>query len=195
MTACGTNTAGEPTAAPSSASAAPSTSTFANSADEADADRAARARAGLPNSGGITLEDAQAAANRGVPFVFGAGGTGCAWLRLPDGSLYALHDTAARTGSSALVRDRGTEAAFRADPDYEPGRCRPAEGIPTADDPTQPAPYRWVGAYGNTYLRWHGQTFIIPGTVGPGLALRPITSEVIPGVDGVPIPPPAQTPN
>lgn len=192
LTACGTNTA-EPTAAPSSpASTAPSSTTFANAADAADADRAARARAGLPNSGGITLEDAEAARHAGLPFVFGTGAN-CAWVRLPDGSLYALHDN--RTGSPTLVRDRGTEAAWRADPDFEPGACRPAQGIPTVDDPSAPEPYRWTADYGNTYLRWHGKTFILPGTVSVGLALTPNAGETIPGVNGVPIPPPATIPN
>ncbi|KXP12494.1 hypothetical protein AXK57_19640 [Tsukamurella pulmonis] len=183
LTACGT-TAGEPTATPTPS--ASTTSTFASAADPVDAGRAAAARLGLPYLG-LDAGTVEAAAKDGKPYVFGAGGTGCAWLRLPDGSLWALHSTLARTGSAALVRDRGTEAAWRADPDYEPGACAPAEGVPTADDPAQPEPYRWVGAYGNVFLRWGGETFIIPGTVGPGLALRPIA--------GVPMPPPAQTPN
>lgn len=201
LTACDTTTSGEPAAtpsssstAPSSSSTAPSSTTFANAADAVDAGRAAAARLGLPYLG-TDVENAQAAAKDGRPYVFGAGGTGCAWLRLPSGSLYALHSTLVRTGNAALVRDVGTEAAWRADPDFEPGRCEPAEGIPTADDPSAAEPFRWIGAYGNTYLRWGGRTYIIPGTVGVGLALKPITSEVIPGVDGVPIPPPAQTPN
>ncbi|MBS4102937.1 hypothetical protein [Tsukamurella paurometabola] len=186
LTACDTTTSGEPVATPSTpASAAPSSTTFANAADAADADRAARARAGLPNSGSLTLEDAETAVRRGLPFVFGAG-RGCAWVRLPDGSLWALHDN--RSGSPALTRDVGTEAAWRADPDFEPGRCEPAEGIPTADDPAQPEPYRWTADYGNQYLRWHGQVYILPGTVSAGLALTPIVGETIPGVNGVPIP-------
>ncbi|MBS4102869.1 hypothetical protein [Tsukamurella paurometabola] len=167
--ACGTSTGGEPAAAPSPAS--PSSTAPVSAADQTDAGRAAAARLGLPYLG-TDVEDAQAAAAAGHPYVFGAG-LNCAWLRLPDGSLWALHDTTVRTGSSALVRDRGTEAAWRADPDYEPGTCRPAEGIPTADDPTQPEPYRWVGAFDTTFLRWGGQVYILPGTVGPGLALRP----------------------
>lgn len=192
LTACNTSTGGEPTATPSS-SAAPSTTTFANAADAADADHAARARAGLPNSGGITLEDAEAARHAGRPFVFGTG-RGCAWVRLsPDGALYALHDNG--TGSSRLTRDRGTEAAWRADPDFEPGTCRPAKGIPTADDPAAPDPFRWTGSYGSTFLRWDGKVFILPGTISVGLALRPIAGETIPGVNGVPIPPPATIPN
>ncbi|QIP37997.1 hypothetical protein G9444_0753 [Rhodococcus erythropolis] len=181
-------TTGEPVAAPSpSIPASPSSTAPANAADAADADRAAASRLGLPYLG-TDLGTVEGAAKDGKPYVFGAGGTGCAWLRLPDGSLYALHDTTARTGSSALVRDVGTEAAWRADPDYEPGRCEPAEGIPTADDPAQPEPYRWTADYGNQYLRWGGRTYIIPGTVGVGLALTPIAGETIPGVNGVPIP-------
>ncbi len=172
LTACDTTTSGEPVATPSTpASAAPSSTTFANAADAADADRAARARAGLPNSGGLTLEDAETAARRGLPFVFGMGT--CSWLRLPDTSLWALHDTTARTGNAALVRDHGIEAAWKSDPDYEPGRCRAATGIPTADDPGEPEPYRWTGAYDTTFLRWNGKVFIVPGTVGVGLALKP----------------------
>ncbi|MFD9829005.1 hypothetical protein ACFWXB_16155 [Tsukamurella tyrosinosolvens] len=189
--ACGTG--GEPVAAPSSSSTAPSSTAPVSAADQTDAGRAAAGRLGLPYLG-TDVGTVEAAAKVGHPYVFGAG-RGCAWLRLPDGSLWAIHDTTARTGNAALVRDRGTEAAWKADPDFEPGTCRPAEGIPTADDATQPEPYRWVGSYGNVFLRWGGRTYIIPGTVGVGLALKPITSEVIPGVDGVPIPPPAQTPN
>lgn len=188
LAACGT-TGGDPLAAPrSSIPASPSSTAPSNAADAADADRAARARAGLPNSGGLTLEDAETAARRGLPVVFGAGGRDCAWVRLPDGSLWALHSTLTRTGSATLARDLGTEAAWRADPDFEPGRCTPAEGIPTADDPAQPEPYRWVGAYDTVFLRWHGKTFIIPGTVSVGLALKAIASEIIPGVDGVQAP-------
>ncbi len=172
LTACGTNTAGEPVATPSSSSTAPSSTAPVSAADPVDADRAARARAGLPNSGGLTLEDAEAARHAGLPFVFGTG-RGCAWVRLsPDGALYALHDNG--TGSSRLTRDRGTEAAFRADPDFEPGACRAATDIPTADDPAAEEPYRWTADYGNTMLRWGGQTFILPGTVSVGLALKPI---------------------
>ncbi|KXO98951.1 hypothetical protein [Tsukamurella pseudospumae] len=190
LTACGT-TAGEPVAARSSSPTAPSSTAPAN-ADQADAGRAAAARLGLPYLG-TDVGTVEGAAKDGKPYVFGTG-RGCAWVRLsPDGALYALHDNG--TGSSRLTRDRGTEAAWRADPDYEPGRCTPAEGIPTVDDPSAPEPFRWTADYGNTYVRWHGQVYILPGTVGVGLALTPIAGETIPGVNGVPIPPPATIPN
>lgn len=182
-TAC--STTGEPTATPSpSIPASPSSTTSA--ADAVDAGRAAAARLGVPYLG-LDAGTVEAAAKDGKPYVFGAGGRDCAWLRLsPDGALYALHENG--TGSSRLTRDRGVEAAWRADPDFEPGRCSPAQGIPTADDPAAPEPYRWVGAYGNVFLRWGGRTYIIPGTVGVGLALTPVAGETIPGVNGVPIP-------
>lgn len=171
--ACGTG--GEPVAAPSSSSTAPSSTAPVSAADQTDAGRAAAGRLGLPYLG-TDVGTVEAAAKVGRPYVFGTG-RGCAWLRLPDdGSLWALHSTLVRTGSAALVRDRGTEAAWKADPDFEPGTCRPAEGIPTADDATQPEPFRWIGAYDTTFLRWGGKVFILPGTVGVGLALRPISN-------------------
>ena len=168
------DTATDPVAAPSNTTTpVPLSTTFANAADEADADRAARAQAGLPNSSMLTLNDAQAAAANGVPFVFGTG-TGCGWVRLPDdGSLWALHDTG--TGSPTLTRDRAAEAAWRADPDRDVPRCKPASGIPTADDPTAAQPYRWTADYGNQYLRWGGKVYILPSTVGVGLALTPVS--------------------
>lgn len=170
LAACTTST--DPVAAPSSVSAAPTSTTFANAADQADADRAARARAALPNSGVLTLEDAAAAAAAGLPFVFGTG-LGCGWVRMPDGGLYALHDNG--TGSPALTRDHAAEAAWRADPDRDVPRCKPASGIPTADDPTAAQPYRWTADYGNQYLRWGGKVYILPCTVGVGLALTPVS--------------------
>ncbi|SIN36412.1 hypothetical protein [Mycobacteroides abscessus] len=164
LTACGA-TSGEATAPPSSpASASPSTTTPTSAADAA-------AAAGLPDTGSVVVAEAEAARRAGRPYVFGTG-RGCAWLRLsPDGGLYALHENG--SGSARLVRDRGTEAAFRADPTYEPGACRAATDIPTADDATQPEPYRWIGAFDTTFLRWGGHVFIVPGTVQVGLALRP----------------------
>ncbi|BDD80706.1 hypothetical protein TPB0596_04690 [Tsukamurella pulmonis] len=165
-------TTGEPVAAPSpSIPASPSSTAPASAADAVDAGRAAAARLGLPYLG-LDAGSVEAAAAKGLPYLFGAG-LNCGWIRLPDGSLYALHNN--RTGSAHLVRDRGIEAAWKADPDFEPGACTPAEGIPTSDDPAAPEPYRWVGAYDTRFLRWHGRVFILPGTVGPGpgLALRP----------------------
>lgn len=166
LTACGTPTETVAASSTTVTTAPPSSTTSATDAELA-------AAAGLPDTGSVDVADAAAAAAAQRPFVFGTG-LDCGWLRLPDGSLWALHDTTARTGSSALARDVGTESAFRADPSYEPGRCQPATDIPTVDDPTAPEPYRWTADYGNTYVRWHGKTFIVPGTVYAGMALTPI---------------------
>lgn len=172
LTACGTTTTTEPSAAPSSSAAASSGSAVKDlersRGDSVDQERAAAAEAGLPSS--LDIEYALAVAKDHKPFVVGT--AGCGWVRLPDdGSLWALHDT----GSPALTRDHAAESAWRADPDRDVPRCKPVSGIPTADDPTAAQPYRWTADYGNQYLRWGGKVYILPSTVGVGLALTPVS--------------------
>jgi len=202
-TACGTNTGGEPTAASPSSSASESPTRSAvhelrlARAEECKRELRLNVAAAIPHT--VDREYAAAAASDGTPFVFSYGGR--AWLRMSDKSLWSLDGA-----GGSLTRDTAAEQAFGSWPGAGSGEgraCQPAGGIPAADDMSQSGPYRWIEG-GHQRLRVNSGVYAVPAQIPPtGTVLRfavirgpaPTLGEVVPGVDDVPIPPPAQTPN
>ncbi|WP_435594680.1 hypothetical protein [Tsukamurella tyrosinosolvens] len=195
LAACGTTA--EPTAAPSSSAAAPAGSAVQEyrtaQAEEAKQEMRLHVAAALPHD--VDRRYAEAASKDGVPFTF-TYGEGCSLVRLPDKSLWSLN----RDGGS-LTRDLAAEERFGSWPGAGSGEGRPcpaAAGIPTADDPSQSGPYRWTER-GFQRLRINGAIYAVPAEIPvTGTVLRyavvhgpaPTLGEVVPGVDGAPIPTP-----
>lgn len=184
-TACGTPT--ETSSAPSSTGAAANNSAVRElrlaRAEEGKRELRLSVAAAIPHT--VDREYAAAAASDAVPFIFSYGG--CAWMRMPDKSLYNLHGA-----GGSLTRDTAAEKEFGSWPGAgEPRVCEPAVGIPTADDPSSPGPYRWVEERGFQRLRWNGAVYAVPAEIPPaGTVLRdavdhgpaPTLGEVVPGV-------------
>ncbi|SLH42727.1 Uncharacterised protein [Mycobacteroides abscessus subsp. massiliense] len=185
-TACGTAT--EPTATPSSsASASPNHSAVRDlrlaRAEEGKRELRLNVAAAIPHT--VDREYAAAAASDGTPFIFSYGG--CAWMRMPDKSLYNLHGA-----GGSLTRDTAAEREFGSWPGSgERHVCEPATGIPDADNPSVTAPYRWIGERGFQRLRVNGSVYALPGEIPEaGTVLReavdhgpaPTNGEVVPGV-------------
>lgn len=186
-TACGTTT--EPVAAPSS-SAVPSTGSAVQEYRRAQSEEGKRelrlhVAAALPQA--VDRGYAEAASKDGVPFAF-TYGQGCAFFRLPDKSLWSLHST-----GGLLTRDVAAEQRFGSWPgagasDGHP--CQRTSGIPTADDPSTPGPFRWTEG-GHQRLRVNGVVYAVPVDIpATGTVLRdavihgpaPTLGEVVPGV-------------
>ena len=142
----------EPVAAPSS-SAAPSDSAVQARAVERELER--NASLGIP--GPVISQLAEAAAQDGAPLAF-SWGTGCSWIRTPDGTLWALH-----SGGGALVRDDRQRAWFRANPGAAVAKeCeQPTESLPTRPDPAITAPYRWRDG-SVTKVSVNGRAYALP---------------------------------
>lgn len=201
LTACAPST--EPPAAPSSsASESPTRSAVREyrraQAEEAKKEMRLHVAAALPHD--VDRRYAEAAVADRVPFAFTYGGEGCSWVRLPDKSLWSLNDA-----GGPLTRDVAAEKAFGSWPGAGSGEgrsCPAAFGIPTADAPSQSGPHRWTEG-GHQRLRVNGVVYAVPVEIpATGTVLRdavfhgpaPTHGEVVPGVDGVPIPTSAPVP-
>lgn len=148
----------------------------------AQLDRAGR----LAVAGGVDLQLAEAAAQDHVPFAFAYDdiGGGCAWLRLPDASLWGLH-----AGGGALTRDTTREEFFRRTPGAAMALGCKQEPVPVGYDSAvadtaaaQGRPYRWqevdpaTGTRCKELVRMPNskQTFYLPDKVtARGGALTP----------------------
>ncbi|CPR70136.1 hypothetical protein [Mycobacteroides abscessus] len=151
--------------------------------------RAQLDRAGqLAVAGGVDLQLAEAAAADHVPFVFAYDdvGGGCAWLRLPDASLWGLHG-----GGGALTRDTAREEFFRRTPAAAMALGCEQEAVPIGYDAEAAdaaaragSPYRWQEVDPTTRTRCKElvrvpdskKTFYLPDRMTPrGDALTPTT--------------------
>lgn len=164
-TACGTT---EPTAAPSSS---PSGSElFREQSREGMRRLEHNASLGIP--GPVISQLAEVAAQDGMPLAF-SWGTGCSWIRTPDGTLWALH-----SGGGALVRDDRQRDWFEAHPGAAIAKVceQPAESLPKQPDPTITAPYRWRdGAI--TKVSINGSAYALPAQISErGAVLLPEAS-------------------
>lgn len=196
--ACGTPP--ESVSAPSSNSAAaPSSGSAVQEYRRAQSEEAKRemrlhVEAGIPHD--VDRRYAEAAVADRVPFAFTYGSEGCTLVRLPDKTLWSLD----RNGGS-LTRDIESEKRFGSWPGAGPGEgrpCSPAVDIPAADDPSASGPFRWIEG-GHQRLRVNGVVYAVPAQIpAAGTVLReavdhepaPTGGEVVPGVDGAPIPTP-----
>lgn len=138
LTACSPPT--ETSSAPSSTGAASNNSAVRElrlaRAEEGKRELRLSVAAAIPHT--VDREYAAAAASDAVPFIFSYGT--CAWLRMPDRSLYSLNGT-----GGSLTRDVAAEKEFGSWPGAGDRRaCQPATGIPDADDPSVMTPYRWT---------------------------------------------------
>ncbi|NOP95120.1 hypothetical protein [Mycolicibacterium fortuitum] len=157
-TACGTPT--ETNAASSSTSAASNNSAVRElrlaRAEEGKRELRLSVAAAIPHT--VDREYAAAAASDAVPFIFSYGG--CAWMRMPDKSLYNLHGA-----GGSLTRDTAAEKEFGSWPGAgEPRVCEPATGIPDADDPSVTTPYRWI-YHGRVAIRVNGKHHELPDQI------------------------------
>ncbi|MBE5488538.1 hypothetical protein E3G71_001039 [Mycobacteroides abscessus] len=185
-TAC--TPATEPVAAPSS-SAVPSTGSAVHEyrkakSEEEKKEMRLHVAAALPHD--VDRGYAKAAELDGVPFAF-TYGRGCAFVRLPDRSLWSLNGA-----GGALTRDTAAEKEFGSWPGANPGEgrpCQPTVGIPAADDPATPGPFRWTEG-GHQRLRVNGVVYAVPVEIPEsGTVLRdavihrpaPTLGEVVPG--------------
>ncbi|SKE70784.1 Uncharacterised protein [Mycobacteroides abscessus subsp. massiliense] len=174
----------------SSVAAAPSSSAVHEyrkaRAEEAKREMRLHVESGIPHD--VDRRYAEAASKDGVPFAF-TYGEGCSWVRLPDKTLWPLH-----AAGGPLTRDTAAEQRFGSWPGAGVSESRPcpaAVGIPVADDPSSPGPYRWVEERGFQRLRWNGAVYAVPAEIPPaGTVLRdavvhgpaPTLGEVVPGV-------------
>lgn len=163
VTACGT-----PTVAPPSSSAAPSDNAAQARAVERELEH--NGELGIP--GPVISQLAEVAARDGMPLAF-SWGTGCSWIRTPDGTLWALH-----SGGGALVRDEKQLAWFKAQPGAAIAKeCeQPTESLPKRPDPAVPTPYRWRdGAI--TKVSINGSAYELPNQISErGAVLLPEAS-------------------
>ncbi|MBE5451236.1 hypothetical protein [Mycobacteroides abscessus] len=156
LAACGTTT--EPVAAPNGSTAVSDRDARRAAAQVAERELAIYGVLGLPS--GADRVAAEAAAAHGLPYVF-SHGQGCSWVRTWDAKLWRLYGT----NGGALVRDETAERAFHSHPGASDlWTCHAATGIPTADDASVTAPYRWTDG-GRTLVRVNGTTYLVPRDV------------------------------
>ncbi len=157
LTACGTT---ETSSAPSSTGAASNSAVRElrlARAEEGKRELRLSVAAAIPHT--VDREYAAAAASDRTPFIFSYG-TGCAWMRMPDKSLWSLNGA-----GGALTRDVAAEKEFGSWPGAGERRvCEPATGIPDADDPSVTAPYRWID-HGRVAIRVNGKHHELPDQI------------------------------